>query len=64
MLIYKTKEKEFDVRVRDKLVSTGLLAPNQIEAYLKGLADEQGNVLEINPQELDDDIISSSTPSE
>ncbi len=57
MLIRKTPEKEMDVRIREKLIQKGLLTTKDIDQHLKQLKDESANVLEIDPYDLDEEIV-------
>lgn len=53
MLIKKTEEKTYDVRLQDKLLAKGLLSRKDIQTKLDQLSDDSANIIEINPSELD-----------
>jgi hypothetical protein len=37
------EDKQMDVRLRDRFVAEGKSTAKDVEAYLNGLADEEGN---------------------
>ena len=45
------KEKEMDVRLRDRHVAEGSLSGKDVERYLKSLADDASNCIELDDKE-------------
>ena len=43
------KEKEMDVRLRDRHVSEGKLRPEVLDSYLQSLEDDADNFIELYP---------------
>ena len=43
------KEKNFDLRLRDKLLAEGKVTPEQIKEYMASLQDEEGNLITLGP---------------
>lgn len=48
-----SREKEFDVRVREKNVLRGVVSQEQIDKYLKNLPDDSTNADWVNLVELE-----------
>ena len=44
------KEKELDLRIRDRHLAEGKLRPQEVEIYLKSLVDERKNLVELSSQ--------------
>ena len=45
------KDKQLDVRIRDRLVAEGKLSQKDLEGYLNSLSDDSANVELVDPED-------------